>query len=1656
MTAGNIDLGGNNLTLGTSTSALGILTYTSGLIRVTSGTFTRWFGTSGLPTTTGGTGIGFYPLAFGANNRAVNVYFSTATALTTGGTITIGHTDAGGTTAVAVTDGAYNIEKRTNTGWTVSQNGLVASGTISLRLSGGGISALSSVSTSSTNLRLMQASAITGTHVSSSYSVPNYRVDRTGFTIATLATTHYIGASDNDMPTIYNSITSGDWNSNSTWDLNSPPTCSAQVNINSTHNVTVNSASNQSKNVTINTGGTLTVASGDLTVGCTLNNNTLTNNGTLTVNGGTLNVNGNVINATGSTFNQSGGDIIVDANGATSVASGTIIWAQNSGLGTVNGGTLTIVDPPATGTARSFAYNVATTSSSWAGHTLKFGDGISTAASANANGFEFDTYISTGELLLGNVIVDGGNLTNRWVSTSSSLNASNVGGNLTINLNSEIRTISSGTGLLVGGNITNNGTLTTSTFLALGSLNGTTFIPSTVHQTISGSGTFRNSISSSTASFVNFQVFNSNATGVTLSIPLSVSGTLFLDQGIVNTTSTNILRLGTATAAGTLSGGSATAYINGPFARTFPSSRTASGTYTVATLFPVGKAASAAYLPIHIDPTTTSGGSVIFSGEAFTSNAGSGASGVTGLSNNRWEALITSGAGNFTSSNIRLNDAAIVTSNKILQAPTAAGTYGSIVPVSTFAAGTPNTLTTTGTQILAAAYTGYFAYGNLEDCIAPANQPTGFTVSTLGTTSFTGSFTAASSNPSHYLVVRYPSGGSVTNPSNFTTYSAGNVLGSGTIQAVLTSPTVSFNASLLTANTSYDYYVYSYNNVACNGPVYNTTNPLMGMVTTCATTTSTPGTPTASSVTSTSFTATWTASSTPGVTYIIDVATNAGFTTFLSGYQGLNVGMALTTNITGLTTNTAYFVRVSAVIGSCFSLPSGSLTVITNCNAVAPPRMEGFEDNTNNLDCWRVALVSGSTNWAIRTGSSGDIAGAFAGSTFLEKDYNTSNAVIYSLPLDYTSVTNPTRLNVYLHRHTSAHINDEYRIHVNTSPSLTGATQILSLFSRTTTAPTVPSTGWYNYLIDIPVSFHGAPVVYIIFQGITTAGFSSYDLGVDEFKVEPIPSPTITSLSTTSGCPGSNLEINGTNLLGATPANVQIGGTPVASITSNTGTVLNVVVGSGTTGTVSVTIGANTATSTDTYTVNPKPSASASSNTPVCVGSTINLDGTTNAGMGATFNWSGPNSFTSTSEDPMITGVTSAAAGTYTFTATSAVGCTSDPATTVVIVNSLPSVPTAGSNSPVCLGSSLNLTAANIFAPYSTTNNSGVSFIDINATGTSVGTLSDDSEHNLTIPSFTFNNVAYTTARVGTNGVIALGSTTGEIGSTNASLPSTSNTAGNVLIAPFWDDLDIQLTGTIKTETVGSKYIVQYTNINHDAFTTGGITFQVQFDLTTSQIHLVYQDVIFGSATYDAGISATVGIQYSSTQATQFSFNSASLTNGQSITFTPTVPTYSWSGPNSFTSSIQNPTITGITTAGAGVYTVTVTNPSTTCSNTSTTNVTIATTAAVTSSNDSGAGSLRAAIACIAENGIITYDQPTTTTTILTTPLTIDKNVTIQGLSGVARPEITTDPAAASGIIINVDKTLTLQNVDFKSTNPAQTFSGAGNVSITGLTISKP
>ncbi len=147
-----------------------------------------------------------------------------------------------------------------------------------------------------------------------------------------------------------------------------------------------------------------------------------------------------------------------------------------------------------------------------------------------------------------------------------------------------------------------------------------------------------------------------------------------------------------------------------------------------------------------------------------------------------------------------------------------------------------------------------------------------------------------------------------------------------------------------------------------------------------------------------------------------------------------------------------------------------------------------------------------------------------------------------------------------------------------------------------------------------------------------------------------------------------------------------------------------------------------------TMTINAIPATpTASSNSPVCAGTSINL--TTPTVTGASYSWSGPNSFTSTVQNPTITNVTTAMAGIYTVSVT-VNGCTSLGGTTTVTVNTGPPTPTASSNSPVCVASTINLSTPTVTgASYSWSGPNGFTSsqqnpVITNATSAMAGTYS--------------------------------------------------------------------------------------------------------------------------------------------------------------------------------------------------------------------------------------------------------------------------------------------------------------------------------------------
>jgi uncharacterized repeat protein (TIGR01451 family) len=108
----------------------------------------------------------------------------------------------------------------------------------------------------------------------------------------------------------------------------------------------------------------------------------------------------------------------------------------------------------------------------------------------------------------------------------------------------------------------------------------------------------------------------------------------------------------------------------------------------------------------------------------------------------------------------------------------------------------------------------------------------------------------------------------------------------------------------------------------------------------------------------------------------------------------------------------------------------------------------------------------------------------------------------------------------------------------------------------------------------------------------------------------------------------------------------------------------------------------------DGITVHAVPAAYPTSNSPVCEGATIYLFG--GPGGMVSYHWTGPGGFSSSQQNPVIVGATSAMNGTYTLTITDYSGCGSATNSTNVTVNTNPTA-IASSNSPVCEGGTVQL-----------------------------------------------------------------------------------------------------------------------------------------------------------------------------------------------------------------------------------------------------------------------------------------------------------------------------------------------------------------------------
>jgi len=136
-----------------------------------------------------------------------------------------------------------------------------------------------------------------------------------------------------------------------------------------------------------------------------------------------------------------------------------------------------------------------------------------------------------------------------------------------------------------------------------------------------------------------------------------------------------------------------------------------------------------------------------------------------------------------------------------------------------------------------------------------------------------------------------------------------------------------------------------------------------------------------------------------------------------------------------------------------------------------------------------------------------------------------------------------------------------------------------------------------------------------------------------------------------------------------------------------------------------------TSSDNKTVTIDPKPAVTALSNSPVCLGATIQLVGISD--NATSYHWTGPNGFTSNEQSPSIPNATLAMAGDYTLTATSALGCRNTATVSVSVI------PCVGPE----LGATADISAQALACPLSLSVNMGgrVASVNMSADGSVCG-----------------------------------------------------------------------------------------------------------------------------------------------------------------------------------------------------------------------------------------------------------------------------------------------------------------------------------------------
>ena len=432
-----------------------------------------------------------------------------------------------------------------------------------------------------------------------------------------------------------------------------------------------------------------------------------------------------------------------------------------------------------------------------------------------------------------------------------------------------------------------------------------------------------------------------------------------------------------------------------------------------------------------------------------------------------------------------------------------------------------------------------------------------------------------------------------------------------------------------------------------------------------------------------------------------------------------------------------------------------------------------------------------------------------------------------------------------------------------------------------------------------------APVTYTWNTGATTAtipatGTGNYWLSVSEMgcpaasdtiHVTVNPLPPVHLGNDTAICAGNTVTLQSSDVYTAPAYHWSTGSTASSINVTATGSYSLAVTDGTCTGADTIAVTVNAAPAQPTYTVV----------LPLCSGTTLNL-AAADATAGVSWQWTGPNGFSSAVQNPAIPNITMAGNGIYTVTAALA-GCVSLPVTVAVIVDSTPATPVASNTSPVCSGGNISFSAFS--------NTTGVTYSWSGPPPFS-STLENPSITNASAVESGLYTVTATLAAGNAAGGCSSTATTTVVVNQTPTIPTVGNNGpvceGGLLIL-----------SSVATPGSGIYY---WTGPN--SFTSALEYPQINnVTLAAAGVYTVYE-VVNGCTSPAA--TDTVVIRH--TPAAPVVVANTPVCEGGTIHLyaadTSIGVTYGWSGPLSFTSTDQNPVISNAPLTASGIYLATV------------------------------------------------------------------------------------------------------------------------------------